>query len=67
MDNEKVIVALLIVVVLLSVATVGITLGLDLDKVFSKQQAGNPADYVDVNHANVALVIAKTPQNGGST
>ena len=67
MDNEKVIVALLIIVVLLSVATLGITFGLNSADVSTKS-IENPEGYFNLGQANVGFEIAETPANiGGRT
>jgi len=64
MDNEKVIIALLIAVVLLSVATFGISLGLNSDKV-SNKPVENPEGYFNLGQANVGFEIAETSVNSG--
>ena len=63
MDNEKVIIALLIVVVLLSIASIGISLGLNSD--VSNKPVENPEGYFNLGQANVGFEIAETSVNSG--
>ena len=64
MINDKILVVLLIITILLSVVTIGITLSLS-DEYAPKLL--NPKNLVDVNHANVGFTIAPTSENQGLT
>lgn len=63
MNNEKLIVVLLIITILLSVVIIGITMGLNVEKT----EAVNSENLIDVNYADVGLTIEPTPENGGVT
>ncbi len=58
MDNKKIIVALLLITVILSIVSVAITLGLDATEM-SKQDS---SDFFGVQSGNVQLVIEQTPE-----
>jgi len=65
MDNEKVIVALLLIAILLSVVTLAITLSADVQK--KNAESVNPADLVGVESADVQLNVLPNPAKGGSS
>ncbi len=62
MDNQKIIVALLLVTIVLSIFSVVITLGLNVTEM-SKQ---NLSDFFGANKGNVQLTIEKNPEIGGN-
>lgn len=61
MDYEKLVVALLIITVLLSVTSVILLVSADV----GDGQKINPENLVDVNSGNVQFSIGQTPQNSG--
>jgi len=64
MNNEKVIVALLLIAILLSVVTLAITFNADVHK---NAESVNPADLVGVESADVQLNVLPNPAKGGSS
>jgi len=63
MDNEKVIVTLLLIAILLSVVTLAITLSVDVPTGVDLSSA----DFVDAGSANVQLEILPTSANSGAS
>jgi len=64
MENEKVIVTLLLIAILLSVVTLAITLSADVNK---NTESVNPANLVGVDSADVQLEVTPNPAKGGSS
>lgn len=64
MNNEKVIVTLLLIAILLSVVTLAITMSVDVS-----MEAGpvSGADAIDTGSANVQLQILPNPASGGAS
>ena len=60
MDNKKIIVVLLLITIILSIASVVITLGLNVTEI-SKQGS---LDFAGKQAGNVQLVIEQTPETG---
>ena len=60
MDNKKIVVALLLITIILSIASVMITLGLDVTEI-SKQ---SPLDFSGNQAGNVQLVIEQPSETG---
>jgi hypothetical protein len=64
MDNEKVIVTLLLIAILLSVVTLAITMSASVSV---EGEAVNPANLVDTSSGNVQLEITPNPATGGTS
>lgn len=60
MVNNKLIVVLLVITILLSVVTIGVTIGLNVEK----PEQINPVNLIDVNQGNVGFTIESTSENG---